>query len=259
MLPEPQLLQLARSTCRMLLVGSEHSLESLAPVPTPWNNLVRRSVGGWRVVAIAETLKLTGEPLPLLASLQGEGIVSRSSTAQFVELVPPILKSLKIFNLPQHIVTRHALHRLAPRRVRRRRCCLQTIAARERHRRHESGSPPSEHVSLSNCGARFIWKIVIWKSGIYFSRPSEAAGQMPKTIFTGANQAVVDVMRRARVDAGLTQAQLAARIDRDQSHVSLIEGSQRRLDLVEFHAIAVALGLDPVELFREIVRSLPAP
>ena len=61
---------------------------------------------------------------------------------------------------------------------------------------------------------------------------------------------------KARVDAGLTQAQLAARIGRDQSHVSLIEGSQRRLDLVEFHQIARALGRDPADLFARIAAEL---
>lgn len=79
---------------------------------------------------------------------------------------------------------------------------------------------------------------------------------MPKTIFTGANRAVVEVVRQARLDAGLTQAQLAARIHRDQSHVSLIEGSQRRLDVVEFFEIARALGRDPVELFGAIAMHL---
>jgi transcriptional regulator with XRE-family HTH domain len=75
---------------------------------------------------------------------------------------------------------------------------------------------------------------------------------MPKTIFTGANQIVVEVLRRARTEAGLTQVELAHRIGRDQSHVSLIEGSQRRLDLVEFDELARAIGVDPVELFAEI-------
>lgn len=79
---------------------------------------------------------------------------------------------------------------------------------------------------------------------------------MPKTIFTGANRAVVDVIRAARRKAGLTQAELAALVERDQSHISLIEGSQRRLDLVEFHRIARALGRDPVELFAEISAEL---
>jgi transcriptional regulator with XRE-family HTH domain len=79
---------------------------------------------------------------------------------------------------------------------------------------------------------------------------------MPKTVFTGANRAVVEVLRQARVEAGLTQAELAARIQRDQSHISLIEGSQRRVDLVEFYGIALALGHDPVELFARIAAAL---
>lgn len=81
---------------------------------------------------------------------------------------------------------------------------------------------------------------------------------MPKTIFTGANQVIVDVLRRTREQAGLTQEDLASRIERDQSHVSLIEGSQRRLDLVEFIRIAKALDREPVELFRELVRAVEA-
>ncbi len=81
---------------------------------------------------------------------------------------------------------------------------------------------------------------------------------MPKTIFTGANQAVVEVLRLARQHGGLTQSEVARRIGRDQSHLSLIEGSQRRLDLVEFMQIARALERDPVELFREIVTAVDA-
>lgn len=81
---------------------------------------------------------------------------------------------------------------------------------------------------------------------------------MPKTIFTGANKIVVEVLREARLSAGLTQADLARKIDRDQSHISLIEGSQRRLDVVEFHEFAKALGQDPVELFRRISTRLTA-
>lgn len=81
---------------------------------------------------------------------------------------------------------------------------------------------------------------------------------MPKTIFTGANRAVVDVLRNARLEAGLTQAELAARIERDQSHISLIEGSQRRVDVPEFHRIATAIGRDPVELFAQISAVLDA-
>ncbi len=79
---------------------------------------------------------------------------------------------------------------------------------------------------------------------------------MPKTIFTGANEVVVNALRQARQDAGLTQAELAAKLDRDQSHISLIERSQRRVDVVEFAAMAVALGRDPVDLFGQIIAGL---
>ena len=79
---------------------------------------------------------------------------------------------------------------------------------------------------------------------------------MPKTDFSGANQVVVDVIRDARQRAGLTQAELADRIGRDQSHVSLIEGSQRRLDVVEFHRIATALGRKPADLFAALSAKL---
>ncbi|MBL8553707.1 MAG: helix-turn-helix transcriptional regulator [Phenylobacterium sp.] len=79
---------------------------------------------------------------------------------------------------------------------------------------------------------------------------------MPKTIFEGANEVVVSVVRTAREEAGLTQAEVARRIGRDQSHVSLIERSQRRLDVVEFDKIARAIGVDPVDLFARIARRL---
>jgi len=64
---------------------------------------------------------------------------------------------------------------------------------------------------------------------------------MPKTIFTGENLAVVEVIKDARAAAGLKQAELAALVEKDQSWVSLVEGSQRRLDVVEFIQIAQAL------------------
>ncbi len=79
---------------------------------------------------------------------------------------------------------------------------------------------------------------------------------MPKTIFTGENKVVVDALREARLAAGLTQAELGGRIGKDQSHISLIEGSQRRLDLLEFRELARALGSDPVELFARISAQL---
>lgn len=80
---------------------------------------------------------------------------------------------------------------------------------------------------------------------------------MPKTIFTGANQVVVETLRAYRLANGLTQRQLADRIGRDQSWISLIEGSQRRVDVVEFVEIAKALGVNPAKLLADIAGRLP--
>lgn len=81
---------------------------------------------------------------------------------------------------------------------------------------------------------------------------------MPKTIFTGANRIVVDELRLVRIEAGMTQADLGKRLGKDQSHVSLIEGSQRRLDLLEFRELALALGHDPSALFDRIMKRIAA-
>ncbi len=80
---------------------------------------------------------------------------------------------------------------------------------------------------------------------------------MPKSVFTGAHKHLVDVLIAARRRAGLTQAELAVRIGKDQKFVSLIERSQRRVDVIEFFAIAKALNVDPVRLYATVIKKLP--
>lgn len=76
---------------------------------------------------------------------------------------------------------------------------------------------------------------------------------MPKTIFDGDHAKLVDALVEARAQSGLTQTQLAERIGRDQTFISLIERGQRRVDVIEFIGLAKALGLDPAELFRSVL------
>lgn len=80
---------------------------------------------------------------------------------------------------------------------------------------------------------------------------------MPKTVFTGAHKHVVEVLTAARENADMTQTDLADKVGKNQSFVSLIERSQRRVDVLEFVALARAMGEDPVELFAEMVARLP--
>lgn len=52
-----------------------------------------------------------------------------------------------------------------------------------------------------------------------------------------------EMLRDARVAAGLRQSELAERIGTDQSFVSRYERGERRLDLVELEGICKACGI----------------
>ena len=80
---------------------------------------------------------------------------------------------------------------------------------------------------------------------------------MPKSVFSGEHSKVVATLVAARKRAGLTQAEVAQRIGKDQTFISLIERSQRRVDVLEFYALACAMNADPAELYADLVRSLP--
>ena len=80
---------------------------------------------------------------------------------------------------------------------------------------------------------------------------------MSKSAFTDAHRILVSALAQTRRDNELQQAELAARLGKDQSYISNIERGQRRVDVVEFYALARAMGLDPVGWFARIVRDFP--
>lgn len=55
-----------------------------------------------------------------------------------------------------------------------------------------------------------------------------------------------------RVQLGVTQAELAKRLGKPQSFVSKAERFERRIDPGEFRAIALALGVDPADEFKDV-------
>lgn len=79
---------------------------------------------------------------------------------------------------------------------------------------------------------------------------------MPKTIFGGEHRHLVAVLVEARQASGLTQAELATRVGKDQSFVSIIERGQRRVDVLEFVALARAMNTDPIQLFERVTSKL---
>ena len=80
---------------------------------------------------------------------------------------------------------------------------------------------------------------------------------MPKSQFTEGYKAFIALLIQARKQAGLTQVQLGARIGRKQTHISIIETGVRRIDVIEFTALAQAMGHDPVALYASIYAELP--
>lgn len=80
---------------------------------------------------------------------------------------------------------------------------------------------------------------------------------MPKSVFTDAYGSLLSTLVAARKRAGVTQVELAARLGKPQPFVSYVERGERRVDVIEFYAIARALGLEPRDLFDEVVIKLP--
>jgi cyanate lyase len=60
---------------------------------------------------------------------------------------------------------------------------------------------------------------------------------------------------RAWRKVGLTLADVAKRLGRYPSFVALVEGGQRRVDVIEFLDFAEAIGFDLQRALRRIVRS----
>ena len=67
---------------------------------------------------------------------------------------------------------------------------------------------------------------------------------MVKSIHTKEYAYFVGRLKQARIEAGLTQAQVAKKLARPQSHVSNVESGQQRVDVVELQRFAKIYGKD---------------
>jgi len=68
---------------------------------------------------------------------------------------------------------------------------------------------------------------------------------------------LLEMLIEARMRAGVTQVELAARLGRPQPFISFVERGERRIDVIEFYAIMKALGADPERAFHELIAKLP--
>jgi len=79
-----------------------------------------------------------------------------------------------------------------------------------------------------------------------------------KALRSSAARAVADVLARARKQRKLSQRDLAALLKRPHSVIGMIESHQRQVNVPEFIVIAEALGADPGELLRQVLRERKA-
>ena len=61
---------------------------------------------------------------------------------------------------------------------------------------------------------------------------------MIKTIHSKDYQFVIERLKKARLEAGLTQTQVASKLNKPQSYVSKAELGERRLDVTELKIFA---------------------
>jgi transcriptional regulator with XRE-family HTH domain len=71
-------------------------------------------------------------------------------------------------------------------------------------------------------------------------------------------KALLELLRKVRIDRGLRQQELAERLGRPQSFVSKYESGERRLDLVELKFVCQALGVSLCDFVRRFEEQVNA-
>lgn len=67
-------------------------------------------------------------------------------------------------------------------------------------------------------------------------------------------RALESVVKKAREDARMTRRELSQRLGQRQNFVSLVERGERLLWVAELSAYALAVGVEPLEMFARMLR-----
>jgi len=78
---------------------------------------------------------------------------------------------------------------------------------------------------------------------------------MEKSLKSAEYGRLIALLVAARHKAGIRQHALAKKVRKPQSFIAKYEGGERRLDVIEFIAIAEAIGADPIRLLRRFLQS----
>lgn len=79
---------------------------------------------------------------------------------------------------------------------------------------------------------------------------------MRKTIFSREQEVLLWHLQKARREAGLTQRQMAERLQRTQAWISQCETGERRIDYLELRAICQAIGVPFVDFVQRVEAAL---
>ena len=78
---------------------------------------------------------------------------------------------------------------------------------------------------------------------------------MPKSIYSPDQLLLQALLKKTRLQSGLTQLDLAKKLRKPQSHVSKFESGERRLDLIELQRVCRALDIRLSEFVAAFERS----
>lgn len=82
---------------------------------------------------------------------------------------------------------------------------------------------------------------------------------MTKSVHSDEYKVVLKTLVNMRRVAGLTQRELAAKLEREHSFVWRIESGERRLDVVEFAWVCRALGRNAATVYAEMASDWSYP
>jgi transcriptional regulator with XRE-family HTH domain len=80
--------------------------------------------------------------------------------------------------------------------------------------------------------------------------------RLSKSLYSDRWEQLLKILKRLRVEKGLTQVQLAAQLDRPQSLIAKIESGERKLDVCQFLDYLEALDASAEEVVREIEQTV---
>ena len=75
--------------------------------------------------------------------------------------------------------------------------------------------------------------------------------------YTPAYEGLLAALTEARLESGLSHAQMAARLGRPRSFIGKYETGERRLDVVETFVIIRALGHEPLAFLAAALPKVP--